>query len=379
MDVFHINDCDDIYLSLEPMATNRFVYYYEKKYLIPWSGFIRKQFRTLYRPLMLLENFLDLRRFDKLCKDIAKDIDENNYDLVLANPFTNFQSPNTLRHLKTPSVYLCLETLRGTTEFLPQKKQVIPWLKRQVGKFRRSEHLNMLLRRRNDERNVKAATTVLTNSYFSRESLYRWYRIDAGVLKHGVNSDLFYPLNLERENLVLSVGTLAPHKAHEFVIEALSYIPAYRRPTFVVAGMFWNKKENEYLKKMASANNVKLILEIEVSQPRLLELYNRARITACASIMEPFGLTTLESFACETPVVAVCEGGFRETVTHGVTGFLAPRKPDKFAEYLDILLQDEKLRTSMGKRAREEVVANWQWENTVDELEQYFTETINKD
>jgi len=44
--------------------------------------------------------------------------------------------------------------------------------------------------------------------------------------------------------------------------------------------------------------------------------------------LEPFGLAPLEANACATPVVAVAEGGVRESIRNGVNGVLiSERRP----------------------------------------------------
>ena len=52
----------------------------------------------------------------------------------------------------------------------------------------------------------------------------------------------------------------------------------------------------------------------------------------CAARLEPFGLTVLESTSCGTPVVAVAQGGYRETVVDGVNGYLAQRNADSVGD-----------------------------------------------
>lgn len=48
---------------------------------------------------------------------------------------------------------------------------------------------------------------------------------------------------------------------------------------------------------------------------------------------EPFGLAPVEAQACGLPVLASDNGAMRETVRHGVTGFLC-KSPDEMAEYI---------------------------------------------
>lgn len=58
----------------------------------------------------------------------------------------------------------------------------------------------------------------------------------------------------------------------------------------------------------------------EVSETELLDLYSRCRGFICTAMDEDFGMTPVEAMASGKPVVAVNEGGFKETVVDGKTG-----------------------------------------------------------
>ena len=80
-----------------------------------------------------------------------------------------------------------------------------------------------------DERlNASAFDLILVNSYFSRESLLRAYGLDSTVCYLGVDTQLFVNHQYARENFVVSVGELSPHKNVEFVINAVAQIAAPR-------------------------------------------------------------------------------------------------------------------------------------------------------
>ena len=66
-------------------------------------------------------------------------------------------------------------------------------------------------------------------------------------------------------------------------------------------------------------HNVKILGE--VSELELIDLYARCRGFICTALDEDFGLTPVEAMASGKPVVAVNEGGFKETVTEK-TGLL---------------------------------------------------------
>jgi glycosyltransferase involved in cell wall biosynthesis len=68
---------------------------------------------------------------------------------------------------------------------------------------------------------------------------------------------------------------------------------------------------------------------------------------------EPFGLTAVEAGFCGLPVVATRRGGLPEIIDDRVTGFLVEaQNPPQLAARLVELLQNEKLRKTMGEAAR---------------------------
>jgi glycosyltransferase involved in cell wall biosynthesis len=83
-------------------------------------------------------------------------------------------------------------------------------------------------------------------------------------------------------------------------------------------------------------------------------------------------MAPLEAMACGTPVVAVGEGGVRETVLNNITGWVVQRDPHKFAKRLEALLEDDKTRLSMGQAGIDYVMSQWTWQRAVDRLEHEF-------
>jgi glycosyltransferase involved in cell wall biosynthesis len=81
-------------------------------------------------------------------------------------------------------------------------------------------------------------------------------------------------------------------------------------------------------------------------------------------VREPFGLVALEGMAAGVPVVAVDEGGFRETIRDGLTGLRVARDPAAFGEALRTVLDDPALAARLRGAALAEVREHWGWERT---------------
>jgi glycosyltransferase involved in cell wall biosynthesis len=92
-------------------------------------------------------------------------------------------------------------------------------------------------------------------------------------------------------------------------------------------------------------------------------------------VLEPFGFVPLESMACGTPVLGVAEGGVRESILHGKTGWLVQRNQQEFAQAIVQLLSQPRLIEELGREGPAYVQENWNWDKSVNNLEQHL-ETV---
>ena len=99
-------------------------------------------------------------------------------------------------------------------------------------------------------------------------------------------------------------------------------------------------------------------------------LLQASDIFVLASTGEAFGLVLAEAMACGVPVVGSRSGAIPEIVEDGVTGLLVtPRDATSFADAIEKLARDEKLRRQMGAsglaRVREKFSLEIDAENTL--------------
>jgi glycosyltransferase involved in cell wall biosynthesis len=78
------------------------------------------------------------------------------------------------------------------------------------------------------------------------------------------------------------------------------------------------------------------------------------------SRLEPFGLAPLEANACGTYVVAIAEGGIRESITNGKNGCLINGyRLNEFAKEIISLISDMDYALKKGTEARNFIIENW--------------------
>jgi glycosyltransferase involved in cell wall biosynthesis len=273
---------------------------------------------------------------------------------------TVVQAPEVLPYLRTPSLYYAPEPLRSAYEPAPAFARDRSWRARLIDRG-----LDPYEARRQalDRRHIRAAPRVMTHSRFTAGQLAAIYGVRADVVPLGVDAAAYDRGGgpaVPREPLVLSVGALHPLKGHQFVVEALATLPE-PRPRLVIVGDRGGAREA--LEALARAVGVDAEVRSGIPQAELIELYARASVLACGQIREPFGLITLEGMAAGTPVVAVGEGGFRETVRDGETGVLVPRDAARFGQALAELIADPERAARLAAAGRE-AARGWTWERT---------------
>lgn len=333
-----------------------------------------------FRPLSLLKSPLgrlnqwrrlsDLRRMQPLSRQVAAAIEQDGADVAFVHPCQVENSPSVLRYLRrVPSVYYCQEPLRRLYEPAPERPYEQRGRLRQVAD--RIDPLPGLYHRalkRTDRQNLRQAGTILVNSEYVRQAVKAIYGLEAQVSYLGVDPKHFRPLYLEKQAVLLSVGSLTPLKGFDFLIRAVGRMPASERLPLVIASNFQNPPERDYLATLAQQLSVELRLVGNVDETCLVELYNQALATVYAPWREPFGLVPVESLACGTPVVAVRDGGVPESIIDGEVGLLAERDEGQFARQVAALVTQPAWARALGQNGRQHVLQRWTWDQAVSRI-----------
>jgi glycosyltransferase involved in cell wall biosynthesis len=303
-----------------------------------------------------------LRVLDRHCRRAAANIGDR-FDVLFANSSVWFRAAPIARYAQIPTLLILGEPFRKLYEALPR----LAWLDPNPIKRR------ALRRQALEERQaVEAFDQVLVCSMYSRESVLRAYGVDPWVCYPGVDTNRFVPSSASRGDYVVGLGAFLPEKNIEFIIRALALL-APNAPPLVWIGNLTSAPHLESLKTLARELGVPFDPRTRLDDGEVLALLQEARAMVYAPRLEPLGLAPLEAASCGTPVVAVAEGGVRETVIDGVTGFLVVNSDlERFAGSVRRLLDDPELADALGAQGREIVVDRWGLEASVDRLEHHL-------
>ncbi|MDA8266821.1 MAG: glycosyltransferase family 4 protein [Actinomycetota bacterium] len=284
---------------------------------------------------------------------VANDVDRGGFDVLLAHPCRIFQAPGVLRASRTPSLYYAHEPRRRSFEAGYEH-----------GSGLRRVYDQVLGRR--DRAAVAAASRVAVNSVFTAEAVRAVYGREATVCRPGVDPVAFPYAGAPRKPSVLLVGGLERSKNHDSVIDAVGRLDARSRPDVHLVHNRGSHADECRLRARAAQHGVRLHLHAGISDGDLVQQYQDAAVTVCAAVLEPFGLTALESIACGTPVLAVNRGGFREVVEDGSTGRLVEPTVDALVRGIRDYVEHP---TALALATRDAVVARWSWEECADAVD----------
>ncbi|WP_338874774.1 glycosyltransferase family 4 protein [Spirosoma sp. SC4-14] len=355
--------------------------YVAKTHIIPLSIATRVRIDYLddIRSLAY-QNSTRVKRMLAFCQQCAQQIEAGQFDVLFANSCHYFNMPFIGRFIKSiPKVLYLGEPNRSLYEAYPEQNWAAPpcwpkyWYSLSYYKYVwrdtiRTHRARVLVRE--EVANYQSYTKVLVNSFYSNESLLRAYGGGGDVCYLGIDMDMFSFMDLPREPFVMGLGSFHPPKQPDLAIKALAQIDAAERPKLVWVGNIGNQ---DYLSQLITlSDQLGVVFEPRqyVPHQELLQLLNTASCLLYTSALEPFGLAPLEANACGLPVVAVGEGGVRETINDGYNGLLTSRRPSEIAEAVLRILTNRNLFEGLSSNGRQMVADRWGIDQAIDRIEQ---------
>lgn len=184
------------------------------------------------------------------------------------------------------------------------------------------------------------------------------------VVYPGVDLSVLQPGEKFDRPLVTYLGRLKYYKSLDIFIEAAAKVTSTNpKVQFIIAGEGEEKKKLQKLvRNLNMEDNINFLGK--VSQKEKVYLYQKSWVFVNPSMMEGWGITTIEANACGTPVIAADVPGLRESVRNPSSGYTVPYGDSQaFAQKILLLLEDDILRDRMSKMAVD-WARNFDWDKS---------------
>jgi len=184
----------------------------------------------------------------------------------------------------------------------------------------------------------------------------RYFEADWEIIPNGVDTEFFRadarPVGSRGCPELLFLGRLDPRNGLDTVLAAMAEVLESRPGAHLtVAGDGPLRPVYERLARPLG-RSVSFVGRVNGDRPAH---YARADLYLCPTTKASFGITLLESMACETPIVCSDILGFQDVVVNGREALMTPcGDRDALADALVQLLDDEGMRIQLGTAGRHE-------------------------
>lgn len=224
-----------------------------------------------------------------------------------------------------------------------------------------------------------ASTSVAMRKEF--QEIYPSYKSEISLTPFGVDTKNFSPNTKVKKNSLFTIGiakNLERKYGIEYLIEGFKkFNDKNPKSQLEIIGDGIIKEDFKRLSRKLNLEN-KIIFHGRINNNKLSNILNTWDVYVIPSLFESFGVSAVEASSCGLPVIGTNVGGLPEVIEDNTTGFIIPSKnPQAISEKLQILFDNVELRVEMGKKGRELVLKNYDWEENVKTMIEIYNKTIS--
>lgn len=231
------------------------------------------------------------------------------------------------------------------------------------------------LNRKTVEYSLRKADKVLSTSRTMAEKASGYFSGNCEITPFGVDCGLFRKTdNGKSGKQAFTVGTVKSLKPVYGIDRLIRAFAVFKEKSgvddarLVIVGEGEQRTFLENLAKDLKVNDCVDFTGI-IDNGSLPSVYSGFDVACFLSLSESFGVSAVEAMACECPVVVSDADGLREVVEDGKTGIVVSGDyVQETAEALLRLYYDSALRTEMGRKGRERVLADYLWKDNVAKM-----------
>ena len=196
--------------------------------------------------------------------------------------------------------------------------------------------------------------------FISDYSRRRWGRtgFDSHVIKHGLDTEFWCPKE-------------GSEKEHH----ALSVVNYWASRDWCCGFNLWQRVIENIPYKVAGDNPG--MSTAARSLEELRSFYRSCKVFVNTSIHSPVPTTLVEAMSCGCAVVSTKNCMIPEVIEHGKNGFMS-NDEEELKKYINMLLEDESLRESMGREARKTIVESHNLDRFTEDWNSLFNKVVEE-
>jgi glycosyltransferase involved in cell wall biosynthesis len=168
--------------------------------------------------------------------------------------------------------------------------------------------------------------------------------------------------------VVASVGSLTLQKDRITLLESVKRVQTVLRNVKAVCIILGEGPEESTLKQFIKTNRLEDIVRIVPATTDVTSLMSVTEFLMLSSVQEGLPYVLLEAASLCKTHIATNVGGVSEFVVDGETGILVPPKtPERLASAIQFLLENPKVRLTIGRNARKKFERQHDFQHFIDE------------
>ncbi|OGZ18353.1 MAG: hypothetical protein A2V72_01100 [Candidatus Nealsonbacteria bacterium RBG_13_37_56] len=208
----------------------------------------------------------------------------------------------------------------------------------------------------------KSADAIMVSSEADRDYLIGRYNINpekVNYLPNYIDTDLFKPINIEKENRICCVAKLEDQKNLFNLIKAVSGLN-------IKLVIFGNGSLKEKLENFSRELKADVEFRQNIPNNDLPIEINKSRLFILPSFYEGCPKALLEAMSCQVPVIATNVPGIKEIIKHKENGYLCDVSAESIREAIKDLLYNQDLQAKISENARKTICQNFSLEKILE-------------
>lgn len=204
------------------------------------------------------------------------------------------------------------------------------------------------------------------------------------VIPFGIDMDLFKRKTPYGDSKEINIGiakSLKENYGIKYIIEAIKLIETKEQlgEIRICLNIYGDGPIKTELQDLISKLNLgdTVHLHGHIDNTKLPEILEKTDIYVLFSNRESFGVSALEAMAMELPIIASDAVGFKEVLKDGLYGVIVPKtNVEELAKQIIRLILDYKFRKELGKKAMLHVREEYNWNDNVESMIEFYKEVI---